>query len=475
MDPGLGWHILTGKQIFETWEVPRSDPFLFYPEHAPWVHDSWLGSLLLYGIFSLGGSSFLILLSALISWLSFYIQKIYLLTSPEAFSLRSAFIFSLWLLLCIFSSSPNWVVRPVVFSFFMCSLLILLYLKARKGDDVIKNTILFFLLFLIWGNLHGAWVAGYVWLCVVLFFESLILKKWAVFLAYLFFSFAGTLCNPYFIELHLSIYSLLTSDFYMNLNEEWLPPQIGDPAFFSFYLLSLSLILLLVLLRKKEQIPVYVGTVMLLLASLKSARSIYFFAISSMAIGVLILVPFYATLFQRRVSGEVNRLRGGMSEPGIIFCMLLAVLGCFLVPMALPPSFRNETLPLRVHEDIIHAISSHSSCGERIYSHPDWGGGLLFALLGKASAEATDTGGRVYKVFIDDRNQISSETKYQRFFDSLRNPEVFLGIDKEAKPDIVLVQDRYPLSGYLLLSPDWEQIAKAEMADYGLVRAFCRK
>src|SRR5439155_13396261 len=41
-DPGVGWHLATGKLILETATIPRQDVFSFTAMGRPWIDYYWL-------------------------------------------------------------------------------------------------------------------------------------------------------------------------------------------------------------------------------------------------------------------------------------------------------------------------------------------------------------------------------------------------------------------------------------------------
>jgi len=60
------WHLKTGSLILSQHAVPRTDPFSFTAENAPWVDHEWLSQVLLDAGFSLFGPAGLIVLKSLL-------------------------------------------------------------------------------------------------------------------------------------------------------------------------------------------------------------------------------------------------------------------------------------------------------------------------------------------------------------------------------------------------------------------------
>ncbi|KAB2955144.1 MAG: hypothetical protein F9K18_13765, partial [Thermoanaerobaculia bacterium] len=60
----LFWHLASGRWILEHGAVPRSDPFRFTAEAAPWIDHEWLFQVVVRGLEAAGGLDALILLRA---------------------------------------------------------------------------------------------------------------------------------------------------------------------------------------------------------------------------------------------------------------------------------------------------------------------------------------------------------------------------------------------------------------------------
>src|SRR3990167_3189956 len=55
IDTDFGWHLRIGEIIFNSRSIPRSDIFSFSMPNYPYVYHSWLGELLIYIFYKLGG------------------------------------------------------------------------------------------------------------------------------------------------------------------------------------------------------------------------------------------------------------------------------------------------------------------------------------------------------------------------------------------------------------------------------------
>ena len=117
-DPGVGWHIKTGEWIARHQIIPSFDPFLLTTGNKLWICNQWLSDLIFFGLFSIGGWG--LLTSAV---LAICIVTI-LIIVPKALENEnlSAPTWLIGLLLIVFLSAMQWMIRPVIFSFIFFAL-----------------------------------------------------------------------------------------------------------------------------------------------------------------------------------------------------------------------------------------------------------------------------------------------------------------------------------------------------------------
>jgi hypothetical protein len=140
----MGWHLVTGSYTFLNGTIPQFDPFLFAPEQEPWVHDQWLGSLLLHLLVQAGGMGFLVIVFGIIIWSCFYLHRSYLIQAFGSHQYASYWFSSIWMLFCLLASSNAWIVRPVTISYGFFSMLLFLFLKEREKGFTVRSLFLFF-------------------------------------------------------------------------------------------------------------------------------------------------------------------------------------------------------------------------------------------------------------------------------------------------------------------------------------------
>ncbi len=217
-DPDMWWHLRNGQEMVRLRRILLEDHFSYTRHGTPWVNVFWLSDLLLYGIYRLGGYFGLSFYAALLGAILFTLFWNRAKTAPYL----SAFLVSL----IAIAIAPFWSVRPQIISF-----LLLAYLAVRlerwRVDPSPAPWLL--LLFLLWVNLHGGFIWGYLYLLAFIVGEfierrlrldtSLLrLTSWAL------LSLPLTLINPsglalwqlpfHTVDVSMAIYEWLSPDFH---------------------------------------------------------------------------------------------------------------------------------------------------------------------------------------------------------------------------------------------------------------------
>ena len=264
-DAGIGWHIRTGELILESKWVSRVDPFSSTMHGQPWYAWEWLYDVAVGLLHRVAGLNGVVFFSALAIAATFAFAFRRMIFRGTGVVLAVGLV-----LIAAVASSVHFLARPHVFSW----LLTLIWFEVlrnyvREG----KARHLFWLpaLMLIWVNVHGGFLVGFVLLgayCLGLVLDRVVgegasagngtgektsLQK-AQFLAV-----AGTgsavvtLVNPYGYRLHEHIYRYLTDRFLMDHIDEFLSPNFhGLPQKFFAILILLGVITAAVARRKIE-------------------------------------------------------------------------------------------------------------------------------------------------------------------------------------------------------------------------------
>lgn len=160
-DADTGWHIRAGEYILATFSVPKQDIFSFITPPPYWVNHSWLSEVIMAFIHqSLGLTGVVIFFGLLISLVY---SILFRLMQKEG---GNIFLAVFIILLTIVSSFLHWLARPHIFSLL---LFVISYYYLEQFQSRHIQT-LYFLppLILLWVNLHGGFISGFILISVYL-------------------------------------------------------------------------------------------------------------------------------------------------------------------------------------------------------------------------------------------------------------------------------------------------------------------
>ena len=302
-DPGFGWHLSSGEWISENQQIPHQDHFL--EESKPWVNNQWLADLLLFKIFSTTGFPGLHLLALA----CFLITYVFLISRLLLKNQIPPAVLSFVVFLTTLQASVQWFLRPVIFSFLFFALLYSFLVGLKEDAKLkLKDQAFILILFAIWANIHPGFLMGILLIGIFIFSAFLEGKKLAPGIRLLIISMIAMLANPYFLELPKSLFALTGSDYFMNLNAEWLSVPTWNLAFLPYVI---AMLLFLALLNSKYSTNVnkflLVASFIFLCLSLFQRRIVPFFGIVSSLTLALMLGEFWKE-FKLQHANELKRL-----------------------------------------------------------------------------------------------------------------------------------------------------------------------
>jgi hypothetical protein len=303
-DGDTGWHIVTGETILKTFRIPFHDPYSHTLPNTNWTAHEWLAEVIFAFFHRLMGLNGLIIFSATLIALTFFLLFRYLLHKNVSLVI-AAFIS----IIAIWASTLHWLARPHIFSFlFTLGFIVILERYQREGRDTLY---LLPVLMVLWVNLHGGYIFGLILLLVYIGGNFLIstslpekregarkaYKKLAYVLA---FTLLATFVNPQGPAILYFPFHLIGRQFIMDNVAEWLSPNFHKLVVFEVMLL---LFFLTLVLTKKKLDVIELGLFFLLThMSLYSTRYIPLLAI----IVTPIVAPRFIDVLEY-ISGFLNR------------------------------------------------------------------------------------------------------------------------------------------------------------------------
>jgi hypothetical protein len=252
-DPDTCWHLALGQWMLVHNEIPHVDPFcsnighfVFVGANLPLIQHEWLSDVVFYAIFSMFGLTGMLVVTAVLSILSFVVI-------PSVLMLRNGaptVVVLVATTLTLLASAFRLWVRPEEFSFLCMAALILVNDVSHTTNSRKKLAfccVLIFSIMALWANLHGLFIVGVAYLVgysVIGFLEFLWLRKPPTEIVRLFVIVAaaitGTINTPWHFAFWKYMLKLLTFPVSNRENGPMTLSSLANPT-------SLPLVLLLIL------------------------------------------------------------------------------------------------------------------------------------------------------------------------------------------------------------------------------------
>jgi hypothetical protein len=466
-DAGIGWHIRTGQEILSTHAIPHADSFSSSMSGKPWFAWEWLYDILVALFARVAG------LNAVAWFTSVVIAAVFAWMFRLLVRREMNFIFALLLVLFTLSASTiHFLARPHVVSWlFTLAFFWVLDSTERnyfKGVGRHRKLWALPLLMIVWVNVHGGFVIGFV-LLAVFWFGSIwtwyrtkgtginqMLHRIAaakrvgdltrVGLASLLASFL----NPYGWNLHAHIFSYLTNRFLMGHIEEFQSPNfhgVAQKCFLILLLMSLG-----VLVTRGRRLRTSEGLLVLFVtyAGLFASRNI---PISSILL-VMIVGPWLPS------SGVLDRfsLRMSAVELGLrahVWPILVAI--ATLAIAANGGRLGSNVLidahfdPNRMPVAAVNYLEQHD-LHSPILSPDFWGGYLIYRLYPTA------------QVVVDDRHDLYGADFLQSYLKLIHVERGWDEFLRQQNPACIVLPRNGSLASILSTTPEWKTVYSDNLA-----------
>lgn len=304
-DGDTGYHIRAGEQILRTGSVPRFDMFSLHTPPLPWTAHEWLSEVLMAAAHQLFGLTGVVACSALLlagtTSLLFTILK-----GNQSDILRPIAV----TLFALVSSQIHWLARPHLFSL----LLMVIFHYLIDSWHVGRANRLYLLppLMLLWVNLHGGYLGGFILAGAYLVGNTaglptlppagraIRLRKLGQLALATSLCLAVCLVNPYGYRILLFPLRLVLDGYMMDHVVEFLSPNFH--GWLPFKYLLLLLIAALALSRKRLEPSELVLVVVFTNMALYSTRYIPLFALVT------------APILNGRGDADDEAQKGGLSQ-----------------------------------------------------------------------------------------------------------------------------------------------------------------
>ena len=376
-DPDFWWHLRIGRWMVEHGRLPSTDIFTHtVPDHV-WTDHEYLTEILMWLLYSATGVVGLAIAFGLLTWAGFWLMYRQVRRQPWV-------IVGIGLAIGAVAGSPIWGPRAQMITFFLtCLELYWLqgYLSGRS-----RTIQVFPLVMVLWANLHGGWVIGFVWLGVALVAE-LIGWAWdrenpahrahvrllAIITAASVVAVAAT---PHGLSLYPYPFQTQGSVAQQRLIVEWFSPD-----FHQVYLRPFEAMVFLVVIGfalKRPSIYEVLLTLVALGLALQSVRNVALFV----AVATPVMINTYAAYWK-----ELSTARNWHLElpPRRIFAAITSVVLVIIV-LATTLHIADSVSPARQKSldtasypvGAADWLEAHPEVGTKMYNQYGWGGYLAY-------------------------------------------------------------------------------------------------
>jgi beta-lactamase class A len=360
-DNSFFWHLQTGRWILDH-GIPRNDPYSFSAPGVDWVAQSWLAEAL-YGVVDRAAGGFGIRL--LVATTGALITA---LTYRLAFRQCSDHLLAVGLTLAAIGASFTlWSERPL-FLALLAFVALMWIVEVPDGPLGRRPIISVPVLMVLWGNVHGTFALGFLYLALHLAGRWLDrAPPWAGSERRLAVAgavaLAGCLVNPYGPRLLVFPIRLLGRGDILREVTEWRPPLPGSVQGIMLGIWAVVFLVCLVLGRRRISRRDIIVSLPFLLLAIWAQRNIALAPLAGVAVAARAVAPVVA----RPVScSPLNR---------IVAAALLALASLWTLQAAREPAFDLREYPVAA----MRFVRDQGLLGRRLMTDDRWGGYVILA------------------------------------------------------------------------------------------------
>jgi hypothetical protein len=412
-DADIGWHILDGQNILATHSIPHADTFSATMSGRVWYAWEWLYDAAIGCVYSTSGLNGVVFISALVIALT--------LALVFRFSLARGGSIPVTIVLFILSAmacSIHFLARPHVVGWLLAVIWFSILDASTKGATRVRRLFWLPVLMLLWANLHGGFVLGFVLLGIYTVADLLTSFKCsdleqrrksrqraAILLAIGVGSLMASFVNPYGFRLHIHVYQYLTDRFLMQHINEFQRPEIqGAPAQVFLVMIALTLVGIIVR-RGRIRWVSWLLIIFSILSGLYAARNLPFASL----LLTMITAPLLSRLTATKSGLLARTNRWGRAELAQrvhvwpIVTVVLGILLCLHQGRVLDRQVMDAHFdPARFPVQAVDALQ-RQGIRQPIFTLDAWGGYFIYRLY---------PGNRV---FVDDRHDFYGDAYIQEY------------------------------------------------------------
>jgi len=467
-DAGIGWHIRTGQLIWATYSVPRVDSFSSTMSGHPWFAWEWMYDLLVGFLATRLGLDGVVWLTAVT--IATVFAGLFSLLIRRGTHLLVAMTL---VLLAVAASMIHFLARPHVFTWlFTLAFFWILDSSEREGYSEPREAghalWLYPLLMLVWVNLHGGFLIGFVLLGIFLLgaawtwfrskkmrieelAENLAARRQVRTLAGVFLlSLAASVANPYGWKLHIHIYRYLSNRFLMDHIDEFRSPNFHGIAQKCFLILLLVTSAVVMVRGRALRMSHALTVLFAVYAGLYASRNIPVSSILLvLVVGPLVPEAGRAQSFFGRMSTIEVCLRGHVWPVlAALLTLVIAVNGGRLGSTVwMDAHFDSKRMPVAA----ANYLESHH-LQESVLSVDYWGGYLIYRFYPQG------------RVVLDDRHDLYGEEFFKSYLRMVQVEREWQDVLLAHPASSVLLPRDVGLASMLTATRDWKPVYADDVA-----------
>jgi hypothetical protein len=466
-DAGIGWHIRNGELILRAHSMTRADPFSATMNGQPWYAWEWLYDIFIASIHQSLGLNGVVFVTNVVTATTFALAL--------RICLRRGALLPIALILVALSiggSSIHLFARPHVFSWLFALIWFALLDGSHSAELTQSPRNLFWLppLMLLWTNVHGGFVLGFVLLGIYFLCAFLdlfrgqnepprVVEKLRLLASVAALCFFASLVNPFGYKLHLHIYRYLSNRWLMNHIDEFLSPNFHGLPQQCFAALLLITFVALAIAPNKPRVEDLLIIVFAAYSGLYASRNL---PVSCLLLTVMVSPLLSSSVAQANVNPNVaprtraviwrcHMFAARMSElelrfRGHLWPVVVVILGVVVClhggkvgdSRLMDAHFDGKRFPVEAVDFMVqHQIR------QPIFAPDYWGGYLIYRLYGGN------------KVFVDDRHDFYGDDFLKAYLMTIRLTPDWDAFLQAHQVGWVLVPSESSLANMLKESPPW--------------------
>ena len=455
-DGDTGYHIRAGEYIIQTLSVPRYDIFSFLTPPIPWTAHEWLSEVVMALIHRAAGLTgvviFFAFLIACVCFLFFKILRTYT---------ANILICILVSLFVITSSQIHWLARPHIFTLL---LFVIWYYLLDSYQYKNKNYLyLFPPIMLLWVNLHGGFIIGFILIGIYLFGNLIKFffsrdeekeeykRKTKLLGMTAIACLLGSLINPYSYRILLFPLKLTSNKFIMDHVNEFLSPNFHE--FIPFKYMLLFMIAVFAISRKRINIIELILIALFTNMALYSARYIPLFAIVTapmLAKQTEVVFGQWDGRFKNFLKKRAERIASvDASANGYVLPCAAILLTIFLaVNGKVGYTFDEKEKPVAAVEFL-----KKEHIEGNMFNDDEFGDYIIYAAWPE------------YKVFFDGRSDMYGEERMKEYFKIIGVKQGWDAVLSKYNISWIIYNANSPLSNFLIESNNWKLIYADKVAN----------